>query len=271
MSPQQSVLAAILLALAPPCFAQSKAAGTPAAFDVAVIRPTTTQDVMGSSHSHIWSAATDGHLKAQNVTPLALIQYAYALPEIRIEGGPDWIRTRKFDLEAKSDPALDDQFGKLPSDEARARKLRMLQALLADRFALKVHEETRTQPIYALLVAKGGPKFGPSQKNGTTASTSSNNGNVTMTVQGTDHTLRVLAEQLSRRLGRIVVDKTGLDGRFDLTLKWVSDDLSAAGPDAPSGPSLFTALQEQLGLKLESEKGPVTILVIDHIEPPSDN
>ena len=280
------LLAAALLALAqspPPSFAQSKAVDTPAAFDVAVIRPTASHDVMGSSHSHIWSAATDGHIRAQNVTPLALIQYAFALPEIRIEGAPEWIRSKKFDMEAKSDPAADEQFGKLPSDEARARKLRMLQALLADRFALKVHEETRTLPIYALVVAKGGPRFGPSRKNGTTVGTTTVNGNVTMTIQGTDHTLRLLAEQLSRSLSRVVVDKTGLDGRFDLTLKWVSDNLAAAGApaaagtpaaagsDGPGGPSLFTALQEQLGLKLESEKGPVTILVIDRIEPPSAN
>lgn len=261
----------LLLSAALLAQAQPQSLNTPAAFDVAVIRPTASQDVMGSSHSHIWNAATDGHIKAQNVTPLALIQYAYTLPEIRIEAAPEWIRSRKFDLEARSDPAADELFARLPSDEARARKLRMVQALLADRFALKVHQETRTLPIYALVVAKGGPRFGPSQKSGTTLNTFNTDGNMTMTIQGTDHTLRMLTEQLSRSLGRVVVDKTGLDGRFDLTLKWVSDDRASAGPDAPRGPSLFTALQEQLGLKLESAKGPVTILVIDHIELPSDN
>ena len=241
-----------------------------AAFDVAVIRPTTTRDVMGSSHSHIWSAPTDSHLKAQNVTTLMLIQNAFNVPEMRIEGGPPWINTKKFDLEAESGPALDEKLRKLPSDQAREQKRRMLQALLADRFALKVHEETRTLPIYTLVVAKGGPKFQPSQKDGTTINSNGNNGNVTMTVQGSDHTLRLLAEQLSRSIERIVVDKTGLDGRFDLTLKWVSDDITARS-DAPAGPSLFTALQEQLGLKLEPDKGPVTILVVDHLGPPSEN
>lgn len=267
----RAILAATLLALASAGSAQSDPPKTPeATFDVAVIRPNST-DVMGSSRSHIWSAATDGHIRAQNVSVLALIQYAYALPEMRIDGGPAWMRSKKFDLEAKSDPAIDEQLSKLPSTEARNRKAHMLQALLADRFALKVHEETRTLPIFALVVARSGPKFQPSQKNGTTTNTLGNNGNMTITVQGSDHTLRLLVEQLSRSLGRIVIDKTGLDGRYDLTLKWVSDDLASAGPNAPSGPSLFTALPEQLGLKLESEKGPVTILVIDRVDLPSEN
>jgi uncharacterized protein (TIGR03435 family) len=266
----RATLAAVIFLSCRLVLAQSAPADTPS-FDVAVIRPTATPDVMGSSHSHIWSRTFDTHFKAENVSALQLIQSAYNLPELRIEGGPDWVRTRRFDLEAKSETAADERLSKLPSDEARARKRRMLQALLADRFGLKVHEETRTQPVFALVVARGGPKFQPSQKNGTTTSTNGINGNMTMTVQGSDHTLHLLAEQLGRQLSRVVVDKTGLDGRFDLTLKYVSDDLRNTGPDAPSGPSLFTAIQEQLGLKLESEKGPVTILVIDHVEPPSEN
>ena len=92
-----------------------------------------------------------------------------------------------------------------------------------------------------------------------------------LTVRGSDHTLRLLAEQLSKSLGRVVVDKTGIDGRFDLTLTYTADDAVYHGPDPASAPSVFTALQEQLGLKLEPEKGPVTIPVIDHIEPPSEN
>jgi uncharacterized protein (TIGR03435 family) len=253
------------------CRAQSlppKDAGSPT-FDVAVIRPN-PGDTTG--HSHLWSAATDGHFKAQNVTAIMLIQSAFDFPEARIDGGPAWLRSKAFDMEAKSDPAVDDLLSKLPSDEARARKRRMLQALLADRFALKEHEETRTQPVYALVVAKGGTKFAPSQKNGTAIDNYSRNGKVQLTVRGTDHTLQILTDQLSRKVGRVVVDKTGLDGRFDLTLTWASDEAASTSPDdTPSGPSLFTALQEQLGLKLEPDKGPVTILVIDHIDPPSEN
>jgi uncharacterized protein (TIGR03435 family) len=273
-----AAILALLLAQVPGR-AQSAAAEKPKAaaeaapvFDVAVIRLNPGEDTMGSSHWHIWSGATDGHFKAQNVTALALIEWAFALPENRIDGGPAWLRTNKFDMEAKPDPAVDEQMRALDSGEVRQRKQRMVQALLADRFGLKVHQETRILPLYALVVAKGGAKFKASDKNGTTISTNnSSNGNVQMTVQGSDHTMRLLAEQLGRSVGRVVVDKTGLDGRFDLTLKYVSDDAVSAGPDAPSGPSLFTALQEQLGLKLEPEKGPVEILVVDHIDLPSEN
>ncbi len=236
------------------CAAGGRATG----FEVAVIRPN-PGDTTG--HSHIWSAATDGHFKAQNVTALALIQFAYALPELRISGGPAWMRSTKFDMEAKSDPTVDEQLRALDSGEARQRKQRMLQ----DRFALKVHEESRTLPVYALVVAKGGRRFQTSNKGGT----SIRGGNAQIAVQGSDHTMRLLAEQLSRTLGRIVLDKTGLDGRFDLTLKWTPDDVASTDP--ANGPSIFTAIQEQLGLKLESEKGPVTVLVIDHIELPSQN
>jgi hypothetical protein len=130
----------------------------------------------------------------------------------------------------------------------------MLQALLGDRFALKVHQETRELPIYALVVAKGGPRFQASTINGTTI----RNGNAYITVTGSDHTVALLAEQLSRTLGRVVVDKTGLDGRYELTLKWSTDEVAdgPGGPSADAGPSIFTAIQEQLGLKLESGKGP---------------
>ncbi|KAA6456237.1 TIGR03435 family protein [Acidobacteria bacterium AB60] len=268
------VIAILALGLMP-SMSQTPAAALkeagPVGFDVAVIRPTAAGDVMGSSHFHIWSAPTDSHFKAQNVTAFALIRYAYEMPEFQVEGGPGWIRSKAFDVEARSDAALDEEFRKLPSAEARQRKLRMIQTLLAERFGLRVHQETRTEPVYALVVARGGPRFSASKADGTTVSNSQGAGGSTMTVKGSDHTLRILAEQLSRTMGRVVLDKTGLDGRFDLTLKWVPDDVTPSSPDAPGGPSLFTALQEQLGLQLKEEKDPVQVLVIDHIDPPSDN
>jgi uncharacterized protein (TIGR03435 family) len=172
-------------------------------------------------------------------------------------------------MQAKADPAVDARLRGLDSGPAREQKQHMLQALLADRFGLKVHQETRELPIYALVVAKGGPRFQPSKINGTTV----NNGNAHITVTGSDHTVALLAEQLSRTLGRVVVDKTGLDGRYELSLKWTADD--AAAPTSPANvdgcSSIFTAIQEELGLKLESQKGPVSILVIDHIDLPSQN
>ena len=268
----------VIATAVPLCGAQSQAGQTvpaaPAAaassaspaFDVAVIRPNPS-DMTG--HSHIWSAASDGYIKAQNVTAMDLIRYAFNIPETRISGGPDWMRATKWDMEAKSDSAIDDQLRALDSAKAREQKQHMLQALLADRFGLKVHQETRQLPIYALVVAKGGPRFQPSKINGTTVSNGSNQ----ITVKGSDHTLALLAEQMSWSLGRIVVDKTGLDGRYELSLKWTPDDAPGGTGTAPAdtGPSIFTAIQEQLGLKLESQKGPVQILVIDRIETPSEN
>lgn len=250
---------------APPALAGQTSRAAPG-FDVAVIRPNPGDT---TRRSHIWSSASDGNFKAQNVTVMELIRFAFGMPETRISGGPGWMRSAKWDMEAKSDPDINAKLRGLDSAPAREQKQHMLQALLADRFALKVHEETRQLPIYALVVAKGGPRFQPSKINGTTI----NNSHGQITVTGSDHTVALLAEQLSRTLGRVVVDKTGLDGRYELSLKWAPNDAPAGADTAPAdmGPSIFTAIQEQLGLKLESEKGPVPILVIDHIDLPSQN
>jgi uncharacterized protein (TIGR03435 family) len=150
----------------------------------------------------------------------------------------------------------------------------MVQALLADRFKLGTHVETRVLPVYALLVAKGGPRFGAVQANGTTI----NSGNGQIEVQGSN-SVALLAEELAKNVGHVVVDKTGIEGRYNLALRWTPDrgtspgfsvpERTSSAPDSP--PSIFTALQEQLGLKLESQKGPVQVLVIDHIEMPSEN
>jgi uncharacterized protein (TIGR03435 family) len=194
------------------------------------------------------------------------------MPETRILGGPSWIDTTKFDIDAKADGSVDAQLHLLSSDAGRWQKERMVQALLADRFKLVTHGETRELPIYALVVAKGGPRFGAIQANGTTI----NSGNGHIEVQASN-SVSVFAEELARVAGRVVVDKTGIQGRYDLMLKWTPDDSPTAGLNGStaaadaSGPSIFTALQEQLGLKLEPQKGPVQVLVIDHIEMPSEN
>jgi uncharacterized protein (TIGR03435 family) len=125
-------------------------------------------------------------------------------------------------------------------------------------------------PIYNLIVAKGGAKLGPTQESGSSVSTSSGRIEVQMA-----NSVTVLAEELSKVAGRDVVDKTGIAGRYDLKLRWTPDDVSEPkllnGVAVDSGPSLFTALEEQLGLKLEPAKGSVQVLVIDHVEMPSAN
>jgi len=169
----------------------------------------------------------------------------------------------------------------------------MRQALLADRFKLTLHKEIRELPVYSLVIAKNGSKLRVSKPGDTyEAGLKTASGNIVgphmMLMQlgggqigGQGVLLEVLVKQLSSQLGRVVQDKTGLTGNYDFNLRWAPDSARTPaggeqqGSDAATsefyGPSLFTALEEQLGLKLESQKGPVEILVVDHVEMPTEN
>jgi uncharacterized protein (TIGR03435 family) len=140
----------------------------------------------------------------------------------------------------------------------------MLQSLLADRFKLRLHYETREQPIYELVVAKGGLKLKPLPPDQRPGGGRFVRGEIALN----GRSVATLAHFLTQFAGRSVVDKTSLAGNYDIDLKWTPDDQQGT-PDA--GPTLFTALQEQLGLKLISAKGPVQVLVVDHAERPSEN
>lgn len=199
----------------------------------------------------------------------------------QVVGEPPWSSTDGFDIEAKVAPADVATLGKMNFEQRRA----MFQTILTERFKLVVHHETRELPMYILTVAKGGPKLkdsGPDDP----ASTAPRRRGLMMNrgkLTGTDAQLSGLVTLLSRQLGRPIVDKTGLTGNYDFTLEWAPDDGGPAPPkpqdgsatstaNAPDpGASVFTALQEQLGLKLESTKGPVDVVVIDHIEKPTEN
>jgi uncharacterized protein (TIGR03435 family) len=237
----------------------------PQTFDVASIRINNTAT---DGRHHIINAPGESRFRTVNLALRDLIQFAYGLPDSQILGGPAWFNSTMFDIDAKSDPLVDARLHALPTEQARHRKRLMVQALLADRFQLKAHEETRQLPVYVLIVAKNGPKFKPSQINGTTIDT----GRTQLHIAGSDDTVSVLARELAQVLGRVVLTQTGLTGRYDLSLRWTPDDVAALAPsslDAP--PGIFTAIQEQLGLKLESKKGPVPVLVIDSVEMPSAN
>ena len=141
----------------------------------------------------------------------------------------------------------------------------MLQALLAERFKLEVHREPKVMSAYALVVAKGGPKM-TAVEAGKGSSMNTNNNHLT----AKNTTMQRLADYLARQTGRPVVDQTELKGAFDFTLEWTPEESKSTSADA--GPSLFTALQEQLGLKLQTHKLPVDILVVDHMErTPTEN
>jgi uncharacterized protein (TIGR03435 family) len=191
------------------------------------------------------------------------------MPETRILGAPGWANSTYFDIDAKADPYTGQQLHNLTSDAGRKQKEEMVQALLADRFRLVAHLETRELPIYALVVAKGGPKLGALQQTGSWLNTG--NGRIEVQMQ---NSVAALAEELSKVAGRDVVDKTGMVGRYHLKLQWTPDDAAPSGGNgAPTdaGPSLFTALEEQIGLKLQPAKGSVQVLVIDHAEMPTAN
>jgi uncharacterized protein (TIGR03435 family) len=210
-------------------------------------------------HTHINYPKND-NFSATNITLLALMEWAYAMPERQILDGPPWIAATRFDIQAKSE--IGDTLKGLPSDQSNELKRQMVRNLLADRFQLKVHEEKRTMPAYDLILAKGGFKLEPSQSNGKSIGTGRNHFN------GQGLTMTLIAEELSKIAGRVVVDKTGLTDRYDLALRWTSDDAVASETDPPT---LFTAIQEQLGLKLEAAKEPVSVIVIDHVEQSSPN
>jgi uncharacterized protein (TIGR03435 family) len=233
-------------------------------FDVASVRPMSYAD---NAPTHITNPARASEFKAVNVTLRDLLEVAYEIPETQMLGGPDWAITDKFDLEAKSDAQLNEQLAGLSVEQGKQEKRQMLQALLADRFGLTAHADKRDMPMYALVIAQGGSKLVSSGAAGVGLSS----GRGRIAIGGGDDSLAVLAFELSWRLGRPVIDQTGLTGRYAFTLNWTADDGPSPAADASSGPSLFTAIQEQLGLKLKATRGPVPVLVIDHAEKPTEN
>ncbi|HXE62585.1 MAG TPA: TIGR03435 family protein, partial [Bryobacteraceae bacterium] len=170
-------------------------------------------------------------------------------------------------------------FKKLTLDQVRS----MGRLILTDRFKFASHEEKKILPLYSLVVAKGGSKLqrstmsteDPNARTGVIGVGHSSNSNGTFMTELTARgaAMDALASTLSRQgLGRVVLDNTGLTDRYDFKLSWAGVSMAAdANPTDTSGPSLFTAVSEQLGLKLESQKGPVSVLVVDHIEEPSSN
>lgn len=192
-----------------------------------------------------------------------MVRTAYNVQEFQISGQPGWFGTERYDIEAKMPPNTK------PEDA-----MRMFQSLLADRFQLALHKETRNVSALALVVARNGHKLtaadrskcDPTNPNGGCGFRAS-----PTEIIGAAVSMQQLATRLSRSLGLMVVDKTELRGAFDLALRWTNDDATPLGPGASAGPALYVALQEQLGLRLESTKTPVETLIIDRVERPSEN
>lgn len=220
-----------------------------------------------------------------------LIRQAFGIEIFQLSGEPTWFKSERYDVEAKMDESVADVLQKLSPDENKLARQQMLQALLADRFGLVIHHEQRDFPVYKLVIAKNGPKLqeaklGDTYVDGIKYPDGSGGAGATqmhMTVKGQLETeefkgqamsLGALCQSLGRILNRPVLDVTGLVGRYDVTFEFEVDVQNPAQPDAlpdPGALTLFAAIQQQLGLKLESGKGPFDVIVIDHIERPTAN
>jgi len=238
------------------------------AFEVATIKPSSPE----ATKSGFW--INDDGIESTRMPLTVLLQFAYNLSSgsvDQIADGPQWIGSTRFDINAKEDAQLATRISNMPREERLAALRQMVQALLANRFQLKVHHETRDLRVVALTVAKGGPKLTetkPDSQNGSWSGLRSSKGKI----EGHGATMKMLVGSLSPKPeigGRLVVDDTGLSGKYDFELTWSPEDLAGHAEGEAGGPSLFAALQEQLGLKVEQKKSPVDCIVIDHVEMPS--
>lgn len=236
--------------------AQSQAGSKPR-FEEASIKPSDP-----SIQGFRMRADPGGRVVASGITLEILIQWAYDVRDFQLQGGPGWRGSARYDIATVAEG------GTKPGDLKP-----MMQALLTDRFKLSFHRDTKELPVYALVVGRTGPKLRASASDGGTPRMNIGRGQV----EALKWTMAKFAADLARQLGRPIIDRTGLAGDYDFKLQWTPDEMVVEpGGDRPvsaatPGPSIFTALQEQLGLRLESTKGPVEILVIDYAEKPSEN
>ncbi len=213
-------------------------------FEAASIKLNTSES--GSSSTN----GSKGQVVFTNVSLKRLIERAYEVKPFQVTC-PGWAENVKFDIAAK-----------YPPDTKSADRVLMLRTLLEQRFKLAVHRESKEMPGYALVVAKGGSKLQPVEAGG--SSTSTNGGRV-LTLTAKKTSMGQLADLLARDLSVMVVDQTGMDGVYDFDLRWSNEERNT-GDDAEPAPSLFTAVQEKLGLRLQSQKVPVPVIVVDHVE-----
>lgn len=220
----------------------------------------------------------------ENIRVIDLVSMAYGIKPDLISGEPGWTDGARFDVEAKMSPEDAEVFNKLGREERNAANRILLQGMLDERFHLKAHVETKQLPVYDLVIAKGGLKMkaategdtypngfkGPDGKGGSGMMHMQDG---MLTVQGIE--ISGLINQLAFMVHRTVIDKTGIKGKYDFTLKYAPDHDGPLGADngtpADDAPSLFAAIEEQLGLKLQPDKGPVDTLIIDHVEQPTEN
>lgn len=266
------VVTLMLLMQAGPSLTGSQQSNAPTAepqiFDAASVK----RNMSGASN--VSAGPTPTGYVATNVPINMLITQAFRVRPGQVVGGPDWINVDRFDIVARA-----------PQGADPASMLVRLRQLLQQRFKLVTHLETREQPIYALVRSRpdtaAGPNLKPSTLEclppGTPANPCRMNGTIGSaagSVKATGQTMADFARYLANNVDRVVVDRTALPGRFDFELEWTADDVRGLAIERPpdsNNPSLLTALQEHLGLKLEPTRGPVEYLVIDSVEHPTSD
>jgi uncharacterized protein (TIGR03435 family) len=281
-NPRTIILAAAaicLTAIAAGVRAQSPDAPS-LSFDVASVKLS-----RGTPNLHF--TATPGALHVTSITIKDLIGVAYEIKEIQLVGAPDWVNSERYDIDTKLDESVAQEEAKLTAAQQATRLHLRLQSLLAGRFKLKISHVSKDLPILAIVLAKGGPKFSAATPTPPVAGSKDPQAPPGRMAQGPmpggQWLLMMNGAPMSQFLlgfggrpetaGHFVVDETGLTGTYTFTLHWTPASPSAL-PTETSDPvdvSFFTALQEQLGLKVESRKGPVPVIAIDHIERPTEN
>jgi uncharacterized protein (TIGR03435 family) len=238
---------AALVVIAAICFGQNKPA-----FEVASIKP----NLSGPESGFSFDIAPSGRVTASNVDVWTLLRFAYSLRDSQISESPKWIKERRYDVQALPPQGSE----AIPREQV----VQMMRTLLEDRFRLKWHRESRPSRAYGLTIADHGPKLPPAREG---------RGRTRMgDLDAPSMSLESLCQILEFEFERPVLNRTGLSGTFAVRLQWASERAPKANQaDDTSLPSLFTALQEQLGLKLESINAPVDIFVIDDVELPSEN
>ncbi len=250
-------------------------------FEVASVKPNTETGAAGPRRINV---RPGNRIVVENMSVADLVRFAYQVQSFQMVGGPDWLKDRRFDVNAKAETELTLS----PPGTVGPNQL-MMRSLLEDRFNLQVHHETREMPIYALVMARADRRFGPGLTESTTdcdarardmmrgAPPPPSSGKAPVCgfqimpgrMLGGGFGLGQLAGALAQQLQRIVVDRTGLTGKYDIDLSFTPENVAEKVPGAGDGPSIFTALPEQLGVKLESTRGPVDVLVIDRLDAPT--
>ncbi|HKV49191.1 MAG TPA: TIGR03435 family protein [Candidatus Acidoferrales bacterium] len=263
------------------------AATTTPSFEVASIKRTSKPIAINPN-----SKGEPGHYVASDSSLKMLIEFAFNVRDFQVSGGSGWIDTEKFDVDAKLDDSMIEEQRNLPFEQVLAQMRLAMRSLLADRFGLKVHRQKKNLEAFALVVSKGGPKLGTAvsqttapnrnQREGTVMISMVNAGHLTLTAK--EASLDRLASMLSYQFDRPVINQSGIKGTYTFTLQWTPDAGTGLGgrpilpppepsqsPPDRSGASIFTAIHEQLGLKLESKRVPTDTIVVDRAHQPTPN